>query len=119
VAAAGTTSSESFTDLATFGPSVTVAVPASGRVLVTLTALFEAPQDGAARMSFTSAGGSGNVAVDVDRSLSGLDGMILRGSATYPAAGLSPGSHTFTAKYASIGGQSIFADRSIIVIPLP
>jgi hypothetical protein len=119
VAAAGTTSSTSFTDLATFGPAVTVAVPASGRVMVTLTALFEAPQAGAARMSFISTGGGGNVTADVDRSLSGIDEMIFRGSATYPVAGLSPGSHTFTAKYASIGGQSIFADRSIIVIPLP
>jgi hypothetical protein len=33
--------------------------------------------------------------------------------------GLTPGSTTFTAKYDVTGGTGTFANRSIVVVPLP
>ena len=37
-----------------------------------------------------------------------------------PLSGLSPGSHTFTAKYLSLTGTFVtFSARHMIVIPLP
>jgi hypothetical protein len=116
------TSSESYTDLFTFGPSVAITVPASGQVLVTLTAQIDDGQSdqGLALMSFTSAGGSGNVSASDSRALKVGGGGLIQGSATYHVAGLSPGGHTFTAKYrAGVGTLTAFRHRSIIVIPLP
>lgn len=120
VAADDTTFFTSYEDLPnSFGPTVAVAVPASGRVLVTVTA-HVAPDPGeAGRMSFESTGGSGNVGPHDERSLLVFAANV-QASATYLVDGLSPGSHTFTAKYRSPGnGEILFANRSIIVIPLP
>lgn len=111
------TSSRSFTDLTTIGPSVTVSVPASGRVLVTVTA-FLGGTASTATMSFTSTGGSGNVTASVARSVQAITPM--RCSATYLVSGLSTGNHTFTATYRSGDGDIVrFGDRVILVIPMP
>jgi hypothetical protein len=74
-------------------------------------------------MSVASTGGSGNVGPDELRSLtfgSSLNGQAMM-SATFVVQNLSPGTHTFTAKYrtAGAGAQADFFTRSIIVIPLP
>jgi hypothetical protein len=101
---------------------VTVTVPASGRVVVTITAHMLSLQDEIGVMSFASTGGSGNVFASSSTGLRILipAGKSLLMSATFPVTGLSPGSHTFTAKYQSNGGETVlFAARSIIVIPLP
>jgi len=46
--------------------------------------------------------------------------LHFQGSATYVVSGLYTNSpHTFTAKYRTGGGTETFANRSIIVIPLP
>jgi hypothetical protein len=80
---------------------------------------------GEAFMSFESTGGSGDVGPDDRRSLT-LAVFSPRGtametpaSATYPVSGLSPGSHTFTAKYRTGLSGAVFAHRHIIVVPLP
>jgi hypothetical protein len=75
-------------------------------------------------MSFASTGASGNVGADVARSLrllSESSAATVQMSASYIVQGLSPGSHTFVAKYrTTVAGQSVFfAFRTIIVIPLP
>jgi hypothetical protein len=125
VGSSESTTSVGFADLATFGPSVTVTVPASGRVLLTLTALLELVNGDFGIMSFESSGGSGDVSPSTDRSLfirADLPTQAnAQASATYVVAGLSPGSHTFTTKYRSVFGSGSvrFANRSIIVIPLP
>ncbi len=128
----GTTSLE-FTDLATPGPSVTVNVPASGRVLVMLSAdLFHRNESGAI-MSFASTGGDGDVGPDQRRAIFSFfhhfDGTFdpqfvvdVGGSASaaIPVSGLSPGSHTFTAKYMSLTGSFVsFRYTRMTVIPLP
>jgi hypothetical protein len=108
------TTSTSYTDLRTVGPSVTVAVPPSGRALVIVTAWIRGNHGS---MSFTSTGGTGNVSATDAGSLLGMD---ISGSATNLVAGLSPGSHTFTAKYRTGSDTGVvFRDRSIIVIPMP
>jgi hypothetical protein len=66
------TSNGVYADLATPGPSVIVTVPASGRVLVTLTAAISKPSGAFAFMSFESSGGSGDVSADDMRALSVL-----------------------------------------------
>jgi hypothetical protein len=95
-------------------------VPASGRVLVTITARLIPFQSDDVLMSFTSVGGSGNVTASDEIALRAVNGNEVQGSATYPVVGLSPGNHTFTAKYRISGlTGAIFLRRSIIVIPLP
>jgi hypothetical protein len=113
-----TTTSTTFTDLATVGPTVSIAIPSSGRVLVTLTA--EIDPTGAGNlgiMSFVSSGGSGDVSADLASAL--VAGSFAHGSATYLIAGLSPGNHTFRAKYMTLGNTVKFRYRTIIVTPLP
>lgn len=109
------------------GPSVSATVPASGQVLVTVSAQVAAQSSGgverSARMSFASSGGSGDVNADDRRALAVFTTTTTKaqGSATYLMSGLSPGSHTFTAQYRADGGGFLasFANRSIVVIPLP
>ena len=42
-----------------------------------------------------------------------------QGSATFYVTGLTAGSNTFTAKYRVDAGTGTFANRTIVVIPLP
>ena len=50
----------------------------------------------------------------------GSQGAIaVQGTATFYVTGLTPGSTTFTAKYDVTGGTGTFANRSIVVVPLP
>jgi hypothetical protein len=127
------TTSPTFTDLATPGPSVTVDVPASGRVMVMLSAdLFHGNESGAI-MSFASSGGAGKVEPDQRRAIFSFflhnDGTFdhqftinsgVSASAAIPLSGLSPGRHAFTAKYQSLTGSFVsFRYRRMTVIPLP
>jgi hypothetical protein len=113
------TNETAFTDLAgSPGPAVTVLVPASGHALVTVTAAIVAGSNDIGFMSFDVRGGSRNVDPDPARSL--RLGNTGQASATYFVTGLSPGLHTFTARYKTDSGNDVFFDfRSIIVIPLP
>jgi hypothetical protein len=84
---------------------------------VTVTA-FLGGSTNAALMSFTSTGGSGNVTASIQKSVQAIAPM--RGSATYLVSGLNTGNHTFTGKYRSSDGDSVrFADRVILVLPVP
>jgi hypothetical protein len=122
VAASESTSSPVYTDLATLGPTVTVVVPASGRVLVTVTT-SELGNAGstACFMSFAGSGANTITAVDANAVIQ-LGGAIQRASASSVLTGLNPGSTTLTAKYRITGGGAAscsFANRSIFSIPLP
>jgi hypothetical protein len=116
-----TTSAFGFEDLPG-GPSVTVEVPASGRVLVTVSAFIFAPET-VGYMSFASSGPGANVFADPDRAL-GLGettGAGLAQAASYTAlVTVGPGTKTFTAKYATTfpSQPATFSSRSIIAIPL-
>jgi hypothetical protein len=127
------TSSQIYTDLnpASPGPSVTVMVPASGQVLVTVAATIQNSSGGVfgegGRMSFdsSSSGGSGDVVADDNRALalvkfSGDVSLQIQASPTVLVRNLSPGNHTFTARYRGNGGdRAEFSRRQITVVPLP
>jgi hypothetical protein len=115
-ATAGTTSSGTFGDLsgAGAGPSVTANLPA-GRALVVLTAAIDAPggpSGGTGAMGFSVDG----AAPEATRVLA-ADRIELQASATYLVTGLSPGSHTFTAKYRTSAGTATFSNRQLVVVP--
>jgi hypothetical protein len=117
VATLESTTSSSWTDLTTVGPAVTVTVPASGNVLVTLSAT--ASPSVAAGMGFQISGCS-NVSPGNGNQLILAGGTLSQDSWTGFVSGLNPGSCTFTAKYISRnGGTSLFSSRRIIVTPVP
>jgi hypothetical protein len=118
LAGSDSTTDTSYTDLTAIGPVATVTVPSSGNVLVVLTAYMSNGADGGGYMSFqvdsTSATDATSLHVDNTTADQGC-----QGSAMYVVSGLAAGSHTFTAKYRAIAGTETFADRNIILIPLP
>lgn len=118
VATSESTSSATFVDLTTVGPSVTLIVPASGMIDVTLSAQME----GLAPAMGVQVSGATSIAATTTRSLvfaldtgDSTDELGLNASKLVPFEGLPPGeSVTFTAKYRSTGlHTAVFADRSI------
>lgn len=118
----GTTSSTTWTDLSTPGPSVTVNIT-SGKALVILTAFILMQTDtlASAIMSFEISGNTTYLPNWYEclthRSRESQEGV--QASAMYVHTGLNNGSNTFTAKYMVTDGTGLFAKRNIIVIPLP
>jgi len=112
------TTDASYTDLGAIGPAVTVAVASSGNVIVTLTAFMSNGASSGGYMSFQvdATGATDATSLHFDNTTANYS---FQGSASYVVSGLTPGSHTFTAKYRSGAGTETFANRSIIVIPLP
>jgi hypothetical protein len=113
------------------GPEVTeITVPASGNVLVTVTAAI-APNAAhrTGSVSFSSNGAcpgvesAEQVAASTERSLhyaetGGAERRSMQASATYPVH-VKAGSHAFRACYDESGGSVEFKSRSIVVQPLP
>jgi hypothetical protein len=123
VATNQTTTSTSYTDLATVGPTVTMTT--GTKVLVIIQGQID---NGAgtrlAWMSYAVSGATTVAATD-DRSRLVYVGPISGGSTINASAsvfyvtGLTVGSNTFTAKYKSQDGGSVsFANRSIIIMNL-
>src|SRR4029079_9449757 len=96
-----TTTSTTYTDLATVGPAITLDVPASGRVLIAVTAgIATTTGSGSGDMSF-AVSGAHTVAPPTDNStvLNLIGNDCQKASATFVLSGLTPGTTTFTAKY--------------------
>jgi hypothetical protein len=76
-------------------------------------------------MGFAVSGATTLAASDAQSLVAGILGgggaprPDMQGSATYLVTGLTAGSNTFTAKYRVDGSTGTFANRNIIVIPLP
>jgi hypothetical protein len=104
---------------------VTVTVPASGKVLVTVTAeLSNSASAAHTYMGFAVSGATTVAASDAQAlsftNQSNASGMTFQASATYRVTGLTAGSNTFTAKYkVSAASTGTYVNRNIIVIPLP
>ena len=122
VATSETTTSLTYTDLTTAGPSTTVTVTATGKALVTVTGQVMNSLGGdGCNMAF-AVSGSTIVAASDAQALSYInnDGNQFNArskqfSATYLVTGLTAGSNTFTAKYRAVtGGTCTFANRNII-----
>jgi hypothetical protein len=130
VAAAQGTTSTSYTDLTTAGPTVQVTVPNSGRVLMILSARIgwsdSDPSSGGAMSAALS--GANTVAAGGDKVLSsflstatgGAQNAFFRSSVVHVYEGLTPGLTTWTAKYQTLdaGEAADFEDRTIVLIPL-
>ena len=123
VAPSAVTQSLTYADLTTVGPTVTLTIPASGRVLVSVTSGMTGSSGAVSCfMSFAGAGANNITGVDAN-AITLASGTLQRASASSVLSGLSPGSTTFTGKYKREGGGSsatcTFVNRSIMAIPLP
>jgi hypothetical protein len=123
VAASAATPSLTYADLTTVGPTVTLTIPASGRVLVSVTSGMTGSSGAVSCfMSFAGTGTNNITAVDAN-AVTLAAGSLQRASATSVLTGLSPGSTTFTGKYKREGGggsaSCTFVNRSIMALPLP
>lgn len=120
VATSQTTTSTSYTDLATVGPSVTIDHGKTVMVILAAT-MSNNTADLQCRMTF-EATGSVITIVPNDKWCAKVDGTPLgqasRVSAARLAGDLHAGTSTFTAKYRVGGGTGTFFDRTIIVWPL-
>src|SRR5262249_11952363 len=121
-----TTTSGTYANLATAGPDVAVTIPASGNALVVVTANIQGPSGSSnfAYMSYSTTGACARDASDTDalqrsQGTSSSTGFI-QASAVSVATGLSAGAHTFRACYRTDGGGTgTFANRTLVVVPLP
>lgn len=118
-AAVEATSSTSYTDLTTVGPSLAITVPASGAGIVVLTSVTAHDTVGADnRMSFSGAG----LATSDARALIVSAVTTTRSqkmSVWIPVTGLSVGAQTLVGKYRTNTGSATFGEREISFIPLP
>lgn len=116
IATSETTTSTTYTDLATVGPAVTLTVPPSGKVLVTVSC---AVRNSGGSDAFMSVDVTGTPADDTRAARSSTSGFIVS-SVSMLRTGLTPGaSLTFTAKYRTGAATTgTFAYRRLIAIPL-
>lgn len=122
VATSQTTTSTSFTDLATAGPAVTVTVGGAGKALVGLSASVANTVSGADSVMGFAISGATTQAAQNDRTLAypaeSASGNTFQATFIMMQDGLSAGSTTFTAKYRVTGGTGSWVDRRILVSPL-
>jgi hypothetical protein len=119
VPATESTVSTTYTTLATPGPAVTVTVPASGRVLVSVTAGIKGSQGGGlGYMSFVMSGANTSSGSDTT-ALNLLGNDFQKASASFVLTGLNPGGTTFTAVYRTNAGTTTYQNRSMWALPLP
>lgn len=110
-----TTTSTSYTDLATVGPSFTTTTGPLAWVFLYNSSLNSGST--ASLMSYTVSGASSVSAQDAQSiGVSGTNGG--RFGAVFLQSGLTAGSNTFTCKYRVGGGTGTYADRRIAVFPL-
>jgi hypothetical protein len=120
IATAETTTSASYTDLATVGPRITVT---TGTIAFCWFAASHAhnANDNETACSVTVSGASTVAASNSwEHSVDGITaGNFVRGASFHIFTGLTPGSNTFTMKYRlGVSGTATFRDREMGVLPL-
>lgn len=112
-----TTTSTSYTDLATVGPSVTVNIGANGMALV---CIFSIMTNSGAGINYAGVevSGASSVSPTNVNACRNTGTSTIGASRTFLQTGLTPGSNTFTMKYNVNSGTGTFFNRSISVIPL-
>ena len=122
VSSSETTTSATFTNLTTSGPTVTLTVPATGVVLVMMTATMFTNEANSAAVVGLSVSGANTIAPGDDiYNVSPAAGAsaTTTSSISKLLTGLNPGSTTFTMKYRRAGGvNATFGNRTLVVIPL-
>jgi hypothetical protein len=111
----------SYVDLGTVGPSVTVTVPASGKVFITFGAnMLVGTSGNSSRMTY-SMSGANTIAASDGVALRAITSTTVSGSSYVQGiiSGLTPGVTTITMKYRSgPAGSATWADRTLTVIPI-
>jgi len=123
VATSELTTSLAYLALNTPGPAVTLTIPASGRVLVSVTSGMTG-SSGAVSCVMSFAGTGANIFAASDANAVTLSaGTLQRASASSVLTLPNAGGTTFTAMYKREGGGGAatcaFVNRSIMAIPLP
>jgi hypothetical protein len=121
VATFQSTTSTSYTDLATSGPAVTVTTGTKALVIVSARIMNNTNNNSLqAFMSYAVSGATTTAASDnVALAVSGINSVNYQFKMSCASiATLTAGSNTFTAKYRNVSGTSEFADREILVINL-
>jgi hypothetical protein len=119
VATSQTTTSASYTDLATGGPAVTVTTGTKAFIFL-YTHSSNNTANNFVAMSFAISGATTLAAAD-GRSIvhsPPTNGRGKRGSSVFFIDTLTAGSNTFTAKYRVGGGTGAWQDRRLAVLPL-
>lgn len=119
VSTSQTTTSTSYTDLATAGPAVTVTC--GSRAIVMAQAFTSNSTQGNRSFLSVAVSGSSSVAAADDWAAIYESGNANDGSSvstTYLFEGLTAGSNTFTMKYRANGGTGAWSLRRLTVIPL-
>ena len=122
VATSQTVSGTAYTNLATVGPSVSLVVPQSGEVTVTLTCDGFASTTGQQLFMGVELSGANTVAASDANSCSVRSGVATAGATATVIihfTGLTPGTTTFLAKYRTTAGTPSFANRRMTVRPEP
>lgn len=114
-----TTTSTTYTDLATVGPAVTVTTGTQALVFIN-SAVANDTVGSRTRASFAVSGASAISAADISAIARDADAAnrIVRAASVYLQTGLTPGSNIFTMKYRVTGNTGEFFDRHIVVMPL-
>jgi hypothetical protein len=116
-----TTTSTSYTDLATSGPAVTVTTGTKALVIIT-SQIQPLAIDQTGFMSYAVSGATTIAAADKFSMLlrsSGTNAMnIFRASSAFMIENLTAGSNTFTAKYRVVAGTTEYNFRQITVIDM-
>lgn len=115
VATSQTTTSASFTDLATVGPAVTATT--GPMALVSIYNSNVNSGSAASLMSFEVSGASSVSAAD-NTSIGAIGTSGIREGAAFLVTGLTSGSNTFTCKYRVGANTGTYVDRRISVLPL-
>jgi hypothetical protein len=118
---AESTTSTTYADLATVGPTVTATVGASGRVLVMFHAWGRnSVADGGALVSIALSGANTVAPSDARAGITHSAAAGVYGSMSWSeiVTGLAEGSTTFTLRYRATANTATFANRRLIVIPL-
>jgi hypothetical protein len=119
VATEQTTTSGSYTDLATSGPAVTITTGTKALVLISST-LSNNTADESVFMDFSVSGATTRSATDTTalRVTMALANTPKIRASVATLTTLTAGSNTFTAKYRRSSQTATFSDRSIVVIDL-
>lgn len=131
IAVGETTTSMTMTDLATTGPTASITVRSSGRVMLIMSARvgWPAANNGGGSMSVALSGANTAAAGDAGNqpilsstiATAGVDQTAgFRSSVVHVYTGLNAGSTTWTAKYRTLytGETADFDDRTIVLFPL-
>lgn len=121
VATSQTTTSTSWADLATAGPSATVTAPSTGAVLIIAESETQNSTDGARAEYSLVVSGANTISEDDQRvrnqSRAVATSVPLGASKTIILTGLTPGSTTFKMRYRVQSGTGTFLNRRIVVVP--